>query len=62
MAGQRRIEDVVDRLLVVAAALVHALDLVDRRDAEGFRGVLFRRRAHGKPLKFGRTMLSLWSI
>jgi len=62
VADQRRIEDLVDRLLVVAAALVDALDLVDRRDAKGFRGVLCRRRAHGKPLKKGRTMLPIWSI
>ncbi len=40
VADQGGIEDLVDRLAVVAAALVHALDLVHRRDAEGVGGVL----------------------
>src|SRR5690242_340662 len=35
MADQRGVEDLVDGLAVITAALVHALHLVDRCDPEG---------------------------
>src|SRR4051794_2805841 len=45
MADQGGVKDFIDRLAIVATALVHAPDPVDRRDTEGFGCVL--RSGHG---------------